>query len=124
MNDKESWEIDDPKNPWLIEREEEKNIPQREGKLIKEKEPTFFKGGEKVEKRKIIELIKKGKGGWNDSDSKEMLEMFEELTRGRTHLNRDDINRIINSLERGIAYKNESEKKTIRKLVSKLKELI
>ena len=121
MNDKESWEIDDPKNPWLIEREEEKNIPQREGKLIKEKEPTFFKGGEKVEKRKIIELIKKGKGGWNDPDSKEMLEIFEELTRGRTHLNRDDINRIINSLERVIPYEKDNKK---RKLVSKLKELI
>ena len=98
---------------------------QREEKLTKEKEsPTFFKGGEKVEKRKIIKEIEKGKGGWQDSDSKEMLEIFEEHTKGRTHLNKDDINRIINSLERGIAYKNESEKKIIKKITSKLKELI
>ncbi|HPM38775.1 MAG TPA: hypothetical protein PLF97_00195 [Candidatus Pacearchaeota archaeon] len=125
MNDEELWEIENPQNPWLIKKEEEQKDVQREEKLTKEKEsPTFFKGGEKVEKRKIIKEIEKGKGGWQDSDSKEMLEIFEEHTKGRTHLNKDDINRIINSLERGIAYKNESEKKIIKKITSKLKELI
>ena len=124
MNNEELWEIENPKNPWLIKEEEQKDV-QKEEKLTKEKEsPTFFKGGEKVEKRKIIKEIEKGKGGWQDSDSKEMLEIFEEHTKGRTHLNKDDINRIINSLERGIAYKNESEKKIIKKITSKLKELI
>jgi len=122
MNDQESWEIEN--NSLLIKEEEQKNV-QNEEKLTEEKEsPTFFKGGEKVEKRKIIKEIEKGKGGWQDSDSKEMLEIFEEHTKGRTHLNKDDINRIINSLERGIAYKNESEKKIIKKITSKLKELI
>ena len=125
MNDEERWEIENPQNPWLIKKEEEQKDVQREEKLTKEKEsPTFFRGGEKVEKRKIIKEIEKGKGGWQDSDSKEMLEIFEEHTKGRTHLNKDDINRIINSLERGIAYKNESEKKIIKKITSKLKELI
>lgn len=126
MNNQEPWETEEFKNPWLVEKEEEKNTPQREGKLVKEKDSSdeFFKGGEKIEKRKINEALKKGKGGWNDSDSKEMLEIFEELTKGRTHLNKDDIKRAINSLERDVAWKGEKEKKIIRKLISKLKELI
>ncbi len=125
MNNQEPWEKEEIENPWIIEKEEEKNTPQREGKLIKEKDPSeFFKGGEKIEKRKITEKLEKGKGGWNDSDSKEVLEVFEELTKGRTHLNKDDIKRIISSLERDVAWKGEGEKKIIRKLISKLKELI
>jgi len=63
MNDEELWEIENPQNPWLIKEEEQKDV-QREEKLTKEKEsPTFFRGGEKVEKRKIIREIEKGKGG-------------------------------------------------------------
>ncbi|MFA5228189.1 MAG: hypothetical protein WC446_00235 [Candidatus Paceibacterota bacterium] len=124
MNDQEPWEEEKVKNPWLIETEEDKKIVQREGKLIKEEESDFFRGNEKIEKRKIAEIIKRGSSGWNDSDSKELLLIFEDLTKGRTHLNKDDIKRIINSLERGIAWKSGKEEKIIRKLISKLKELI
>lgn len=92
--------------------------------MVKEKDTSFFKGSEKTEKRKIAGVLKKDKNGWNDSDSKEMLEMFEELTKGRTHLNKDDMQRIQRSLERVVAYKSGKEEKVIRKLISKFKELI
>jgi hypothetical protein len=111
MNDEELWEIENPQNPWLIKEEEQKDV-QREEKLTKEKEsPTFFRGGEKVEKRKIIREIEKGKGGWRDSDSKEMLEIFEEHTKGRTHLNKNDINRIIILLKEVLHTKMKAKRK-------------
>lgn len=109
------------KNPWLIKREEEKELPQRETVH------SFFKGGEKIEIRKILDKISKHRGwsGFNGHPQKEeMLKLNEELFRGRTHLNKDDIKRAISSLKRRITWAKGNEKQAIRDYIKRLEDLI
>lgn len=131
MNNQEPWEKEETKNPWLEEiqkniwqakREEDKKIPQREGKLIKEKESvSFFNGNEKRRIDIIIGEIKKN--GANDK----MVAMFKNLFPGRTHLNKGDIEKEYKEFKSKNTYGHikleGEEKKRLEKLMSILEEL-
>ncbi|MDD2274232.1 MAG: hypothetical protein PHI91_00865 [Candidatus Pacebacteria bacterium] len=131
MNNQEPWEKEETKNPWLEEiqkniwqakREENKKIPQREGKLIKEKDTSFFtNNSEKKSIGLIADFIKK------EGADEKTLRMFKELYPGRTHLNKIDIQKELKDFKIKKTYNKINfegeERKRLIKLMSILEEL-
>ncbi|MFA5754931.1 MAG: hypothetical protein WC909_01020 [Candidatus Paceibacterota bacterium] len=113
-------------NPWMGENIKKDSFIRKEEPVAPREEPSFFRGGQKLDKSRIIKEIGKNKGWDNFSGhphKKQMEELNKKLFDGKSYYDKKDIDKMVGSLEKQVPWKSGAEKEAMKDYIKRLKEL-
>ena len=112
-------------NSWMGENIRKDSFVKKEESNSIDK-PSFFRGGQKMDKSRIIDKISKNKG-WNNFSGhpykEKMIELNNRVFGNQKYYGEKDIDKTISSLEKEVIWKDGAEKEAMKDYIKRLKEL-